>query len=86
MTTDLYTKIALTVIALCLLCQCVQSVISPRASSAQTDQRVIITGYVGNHRGLPVYIKDTESALPVSVSNRVRIDQAAPADGTPPRR
>ena len=86
MTTDLYTKLALTVIALCLLWQCVQSVISPRASSAQSDQRVIITGYDGNHRGLPGYIKDTESTLPVSVSNRVRIDQGRSADAISPRR
>ena len=83
---DRYTKTVLTVIALCLLWQCVESLISPRASAAQSDQRVIITGYAGNHRGLPVYIKDTESALPVSVNNRVRIEPGRPTDALPSRR
>lgn len=54
-------SITLTVIALCLLWRCVQSLISPRASAAQSDQRV--------------FIKDMESTLPVAVSNRVRIDR-----------
>lgn len=49
MKTDFYTKCILTVIAIALVWQCLQSAASPRVVLAQqqsVEQRVVISGYV----------------------------------------
>jgi hypothetical protein len=59
MKTDLYTRIVLTVIAVCLVWLCVNS-LTPSAAAQADTQKVVVVGW--NSNPLPVIIADAKGA------------------------
>lgn len=71
--TDLYTKVILTVIAVCLVVLCLKPMRSPAPAFAQTvggTQRVIIAGFDATalREGVPVWIAGGKGSVPVAIA------------------
>jgi NaMN:DMB phosphoribosyltransferase len=71
--TDLYTKLILTVIAVCLVVLCLEPMHAPVPVFAQTvggTQRVVIAGFDAQalHEGVPVWIAGGKGSVPVSIA------------------
>jgi hypothetical protein len=70
--TDVYTKVVLTVIAVCLIVLCLEPMRAPVAAFAQTSAtgRVIIAGFDSQalREGVPVWIAGGKGSVPVSIA------------------
>jgi hypothetical protein len=72
--TDLYTKVILTAIAVCLVVLCLEPMRAPVPVFAQTPsggtERVVIAGFDAQalHEGVPVWIAGGKGSVPVSIA------------------
>jgi hypothetical protein len=68
---DLYTKVVLTIIAVCLVVLCTQSLRTPVTAYAQSGaQRVIVSGFdqQAMKAGMPVWLAGGNGSIPVIIT------------------
>ena len=67
---DIYTKVVLTVIAVCLVVLCMRSPVPAYAQSGAAGQRVVIAGFdaAAMKAGMPVWLAGGNGSIPVVIT------------------